>query len=210
VTVKSVVYVIREVGTNHIKIGISRNAKTRLSELQVSNPRRLALVFTFETKHATKLEGELHERYRKHHISGEWFDLNPNKILNDARINTAITQINAHSDTKVEIIPAMRAKAKKRKPHSDEASMVTCYALAVLLMNAMAMFMLIAVLGNPSGAGVSGLVILAISTATALICDISVFLLSILAAFFPQWFDVQPASVRLAPQEAADASLNHT
>ena len=65
------VYFIASPCGGFVKIGRSVNAQTRMRSLQVSHYGRLALIFAIEG--AVKLEAELHERFKAHHSSGEWF-----------------------------------------------------------------------------------------------------------------------------------------
>lgn len=54
-----------------IKIGYSKNIKHRLSNLQHSNPIRLTLLTTINGDKIKELE--LHNKFKKFHIIGEWF-----------------------------------------------------------------------------------------------------------------------------------------
>lgn len=61
----------------YIKIGKAKNIKNRLESLQIGNPRKLTLMAAIRCKtckEALKIEKELHHRFRKHHIRGEWYD----------------------------------------------------------------------------------------------------------------------------------------
>jgi predicted GIY-YIG superfamily endonuclease len=68
------VYLIQSVDNGLYKIGISKNPKRRLLELQTGNGEKLKIVHLFESEHPTTLETALHNRYS--HISkrGEWFN----------------------------------------------------------------------------------------------------------------------------------------
>lgn len=65
-----------------VKIGVSRDPKRRLVDLQVANsdPVNLLGMIKFTGKDAEKnayiCENSLHAKYQKHNISGEWFDTN--------------------------------------------------------------------------------------------------------------------------------------
>ena len=67
------VYLIQSVDNGLYKIGISKNPKRRLAELQTGNGEKLKIIHLFETDHPITLETALHNRYL--HISkrGEWF-----------------------------------------------------------------------------------------------------------------------------------------
>lgn len=76
IDLRSWIYFIEEESSNNIKIGISAmHPKTRLSGLQVGNPRKLALVGL--TKGTVEDEAALHTRFVAHRIRGEWFRDNP-------------------------------------------------------------------------------------------------------------------------------------
>lgn len=67
------VYFIRS--ANAVKIGVTRNLSTRMSELQVSNAHRLELIAAIPGGRA--LEKRLHEKFARHRANGEWFRLSP-------------------------------------------------------------------------------------------------------------------------------------
>lgn len=67
----SLVYVIEAVGLNAVKIGSTTDLAKRLSMLQVGCPALLRVVLTIEgDRH---LECDLHSRFAKLSIRGEWF-----------------------------------------------------------------------------------------------------------------------------------------
>lgn len=77
---EQMLYIIREKETNSFKIGVSKNPKSRLKELQTANPNTLFISLLFDTqKNAVILEKFLHKHFRKKRKKGEWFA----DILND-------------------------------------------------------------------------------------------------------------------------------
>ncbi|MFB9143543.1 GIY-YIG nuclease family protein [Vibrio artabrorum] len=76
-------YVIRQSGTNYCKIGISKDPKKRLRDMQTSSPTKLKLSLVFETKkNAIKLEKSLHKAFHKQRANGEWFlDISDEKVI---------------------------------------------------------------------------------------------------------------------------------
>ena len=76
-------YVIRQSGTNYCKIGISKDPKKRLREMQTSSPTKLKLSLVVETKkNAIKLERSLHKAFHKQRANGEWFlDISDEKVI---------------------------------------------------------------------------------------------------------------------------------
>lgn len=63
-----------------VKIGVAKNPKKRLKELQTASPRKLNLISTVESDNAFRLEGKLHRRFKEKCVSGEWFELNSDDI----------------------------------------------------------------------------------------------------------------------------------
>jgi hypothetical protein len=77
------VYLISSEINNYVlyKIGITkREVSQRLKELKTGNAAELNVVSIFESKWATKIEANLHKRYK--HINGEWFFLNEEEVKN--------------------------------------------------------------------------------------------------------------------------------
>ena len=63
-----------------IKIGATTNIKTRLKSLRAASPSKLELLNTLKSKDIYKLELELHKKFQKKRLNGEWFNLNENDI----------------------------------------------------------------------------------------------------------------------------------
>lgn len=72
-TNKSFVYVISEVGTCFVKIGISQDPQQRLRELQTANPRKLAILATWPG--GKPEEATYHRMLSDFRREGEWFEL---------------------------------------------------------------------------------------------------------------------------------------
>ena len=63
---------------SRIKIGISKDPKSRRRDLQVANPRPLTLPWTVLAPNRTiaeSVERKIHRHLKAHRIAGEWFDL---------------------------------------------------------------------------------------------------------------------------------------
>ena len=71
------VYLIQSKETGHYKIGISKNPKKRIQQLNTGNSSKLKLIHVFETEYPFKLETALHNRYSHIIKYGEWFDFDP-------------------------------------------------------------------------------------------------------------------------------------
>ena len=64
-------------GKKRYKIGYTkREVYKRLKELKTSNSANLEIELVIESKWATKIEKELHRRFKDFKINGEWFNLN--------------------------------------------------------------------------------------------------------------------------------------
>lgn len=73
------VYFIRD-GVGHIKIGIAQNVENRLKALQTSNACDLEIykIFKVDSRYDAKsLEKELHSKFKKFRVRGEWFKEEP-------------------------------------------------------------------------------------------------------------------------------------
>ncbi len=63
------------------KIGYTkRSVDKRLKELKTGNAAELKIVNVFESKFASKIESNLHRRYKN--ISGEWFTMDDAEVSN--------------------------------------------------------------------------------------------------------------------------------
>ena len=69
------IYLIQNLETSRYKIGVSKNPKKRIKQLQTGSGEELKLIHTFETDNARKIESALHNMYRQHKTMGEWFNL---------------------------------------------------------------------------------------------------------------------------------------
>jgi hypothetical protein len=69
---KRVVYFVAD-GIGHVKIGVATSVESRLAGLQGANA--LPLTLLAYTPGGADLERELHQRFREHHVRGEWFRL---------------------------------------------------------------------------------------------------------------------------------------
>jgi len=70
-------YIIQENATKNIKVGYGKNVQSRLSGIQLGNPRKLSIVFSesFKSeKEARTAEKALHDHLMNSSLSGEWFE----------------------------------------------------------------------------------------------------------------------------------------
>ena len=111
------VYLISD-GT-YTKIGVARNPKRRLVDLQTGSVVPLRLLGSIQGSFA--LEKQLHERYQKRRVRGEWFQLSPHEIASILQIE-ARPPISSTSDslTFEEVIPSLSHTLKTTIPLYDE------------------------------------------------------------------------------------------
>ena len=67
------VYVIRI--DEFYKIGISKNIKNRIRNIESSSPRQTELIFSKKFDNYLKIEETLHERFKNKQVKNEWFKL---------------------------------------------------------------------------------------------------------------------------------------
>jgi hypothetical protein len=79
---KASLYLIKKVGTNQYKIGVSKTPLKRISGIQVSNSEKLDVVFITKLLYfAFQKESEIKEQYSNNKIQGEWFVLSKTEEL---------------------------------------------------------------------------------------------------------------------------------
>lgn len=65
------------------KIGYTRRSvEERIKEFKTGNSNDIEIVSVFESKWGTKIEAYLHRIFKHKKISGEWFNLSENDVLN--------------------------------------------------------------------------------------------------------------------------------
>lgn len=103
------VYLISCKTTNTCKIGFANRPMTRVSELQTGNPYELTLEYVMNGD--VTLERELHAKFDKYRLKGEWFTANPEiidyfeancitdkKILNNLKKNPKIPVVEVNEN----------------------------------------------------------------------------------------------------------------
>lgn len=82
------VYIIEnELG--FVKIGIAKDPEARLREIQIGTPFRVWVRDSRRVPDARRIERFLHDRFKKYHIRGEWFDIPEDEL--DFQIPTKVT-----------------------------------------------------------------------------------------------------------------------
>lgn len=79
------VYLIRG-NDGRYKIGIAKNPKERIRQLQTGNSDALTLIETYQSENARQIESALHCRYAHVRNVGEWFDLSVTEEFNFVQI----------------------------------------------------------------------------------------------------------------------------
>ena len=69
------VYLIRSLEEGYFKIGVSKNPKKRLKQLQTGNSSELELLGEYSSEYAHKIEKTLHNMHTHSKKEGEWFDI---------------------------------------------------------------------------------------------------------------------------------------
>lgn len=67
------VYFIYDYTRNRVKIGKSKNPKTRITDFKIANP-GIELLYSIKTDNYTKLEKDFHNLFNNKRIVGEWFN----------------------------------------------------------------------------------------------------------------------------------------
>lgn len=81
-------YIIEDNDDRRYKIGITNNVEKRIAQLQTGNPNELEYVAYFHSEigdilglEIKYLERFLHKNYADKNIRGEWFNLNPDQVI---------------------------------------------------------------------------------------------------------------------------------
>lgn len=72
------IYFIANSYSKSVKIGYSLSPKQRFSQLQIGNSYKLDLIGVM--KGDREVERDIHNKFKKYHIRGEWYKLNDNII----------------------------------------------------------------------------------------------------------------------------------
>lgn len=83
------IYIIQNTFTKSIKIGVSKDVEGRLNSLQTGHEHQLELIYAKSVEEALKLESKLHRKFSSKRIRGEWFKVNPEKVIKEVEELTA-------------------------------------------------------------------------------------------------------------------------
>jgi len=83
------IYLLYVPDLNAYKVGVSKNTKTRIKQLQTGCPYLIEVKSIFKSEFAYKLEKALHNEFSSYkidvneiYLKGEWFSLNQDQINN--------------------------------------------------------------------------------------------------------------------------------
>lgn len=82
--------------SGHSKIGVAGNVDQRLETLQTGSPYKLHLYLKIgcpSEKKARKLEKFLHNRYAADRVNREWFDIDPQMVVNELEFAVKVYEI---------------------------------------------------------------------------------------------------------------------
>lgn len=71
---KKHIYLIKSNESDRYKIGISKNPKNRVKQLQTGNSEKLTLISSYESEYYKQIEVSLHNRFSHLKKEGEWFE----------------------------------------------------------------------------------------------------------------------------------------
>ena len=69
------VYLIQSLEEGYYKIGVSKNPKKRIKQLQTGNSSELKLIYSYPSEYANKIEKALHGQLSHCKKECEWFEL---------------------------------------------------------------------------------------------------------------------------------------
>lgn len=119
-----------------VKIGISSDPEKRLSGLQTSHHETLKLYCTFACQngdHAGSLERMLHQHYLSNRIRGEWFDIDPEKIIDDVLSDAKFRNLIVGHTRHFYHITQRVEKTSFISPHDEKALVASAITIVIIL-----------------------------------------------------------------------------
>lgn len=98
-----------------IKVGVSKNPKKRLAQIQTCNPNHVDLAYAHMCPEACSkdIEKMVHEKLSKHRVNGEWFSCSAETVIKHLQGFDAIrTQALRLSGCKIALFAVQKAKSK--------------------------------------------------------------------------------------------------
>ena len=79
---KSYIYIIKNLDSNNLKVGVGSDPLKRLKQLQTGSDSELSLVYTsFLCSNAFNLENDIHNYFKEFHVRGEWFKVSEKEVI---------------------------------------------------------------------------------------------------------------------------------
>jgi hypothetical protein len=115
------VYLIES--SSAVKIGIGANPQQRLSDLQTSHHEKLSLRYTLQCPNraaAFSVEQLLHRRFSDERLSGEWFDIDAQTVINEVSWSLSVAQFVTATVVyqAVEVIEYKRVELAPAQPYA--------------------------------------------------------------------------------------------
>lgn len=76
------VYLIEDEENNRYKIGVTKNLKKRLRNLQTGNSNQIKVKYIYETEFPFRIEQMLHNKFSEYNELNEWYNL-PKQIVDN-------------------------------------------------------------------------------------------------------------------------------
>ena len=78
------VYIIKNLDSSNIKIGVGSNPSKRLKQLQTGSDSELELIYqSYVCSNAFDIENLMHNKFKENHIRGEWYKINPDEVIKE-------------------------------------------------------------------------------------------------------------------------------
>jgi len=77
---KNFIYLLEAKGLNRYKIGIAASIKDRVKRIQTSSPVEIIQLHFVYLFNVFEKERDLHEKFKKYRVIGEWFELNETQL----------------------------------------------------------------------------------------------------------------------------------
>ena len=74
------VYLIEDIDNKRYKIGVTKDLKKRLRNLQTGNSNQIQLLESFKSEYPFRLETMLHNKFKQFHHYNEWYELDKNSV----------------------------------------------------------------------------------------------------------------------------------
>jgi hypothetical protein len=76
------VYILKNLMTEYIKIGVTNNIDRRRAQLETASGCDIEVVFLAPLADNSRcVEHELHEEFKEYRLRGEWFNVDPHKVI---------------------------------------------------------------------------------------------------------------------------------